>query len=371
MGDCDNTVKRRAIRWWTRTPTKGGSLPQNGAERRALPGRLWPFRWRRAEPRSKQIGHFANQIRVPDVDGGANPSDSPEGGNRDTMSLFLRDMLVQRLDAERAAHEVRAAQDLAEAPETEVSSAALQAAELESPEPGSQLQMQMPGWKRAIDLTLIILTYPIWLPLMLVVMAAIKISSPGPIFYRQERVGFRGRTFMIFKFRSMKMHAQTSWHEWYFERLMRDGAPMTKLDAGDDRIIPWGRFLRATGLDELPQIFNVLRGEMSLVGPRPCTPLEFEKYEEWERERVNVPPGLTGYWQVNGKNRTTFQQMIKMDLFYVKNASVRLDLWIMLKTPAALFEQTADLVQQRAVALVKLDAEAQTAAARPPDGGVV
>jgi len=124
-------------------------------------------------------------------------------------------------------------------------------------------------------------------------------------------------------------------------------------------------------LDELPQIFNVLRGEMSLVGPRPCTPLEFEKYEECEQERVKAPPGLTGYWQVNGKNRTTFQQMIEMDLFYVKNASVRLDLWIMLKTPAALFEQTADLVQQRTVALVKLDAEAQTAAARPPDGGVV
>ena len=174
---------------------------------------------------------------------------------------------------------------------------------------------------------------------------------------------------MIFKFRTMNVQALTSWHEWYFQRLVRDGAPMTKLDAGDDRIIPWGRFLRATGLDELPQIFNVLRGEMSLVGPRPCTPLEFEKYEEWERERVKAPPGLTGYWQINGKNRTTFQQMIEMDLFYVKNTSVRLDLWIMLKTPAALVEQTADLVQQRTVALAKLDAGTQTVAARPPDGG--
>ena len=172
---------------------------------------------------------------------------------------------------------------------------------------------------------------------------------------------------MIFKFRSMKVHAQTAWHEWYFERLMRDGAPMTKLDAGDDRIIPWRRFLRATGLDELPQLFNILRGEMSLVGPRPCTPVEFEKYEEWERERVKVPPGLTGYWQVSGKNRTTFQEMIEMDLFYTKNASVRLDLWIMLKTPGALFEQLVDLVQQRTVALAKLDAETQTAAARPAD----
>ncbi len=235
-----------------------------------------------------------------------------------------------------------------------------------SPENGRQ---GIPGWKRTLDLALIVLTYPIWLPLMLVVMAAIKISSPGPIFYRQERVGFRGRTFTIFKFRTMDVQAQTAGHEWYFQRLMRDGAPMTKLDAGDDRIIPWGRFLRATGLDELPQIFNVLRGEMSLVGPRPCTPVEFEKYEEWERERVKAPPGLTGYWQINGKNRTTFQQMIEMDLFYVKNTSVRLDLWIMLKTPAALFEQTVELVRRRTDALPKLSAGIQTAPAHSPAEG--
>jgi lipopolysaccharide/colanic/teichoic acid biosynthesis glycosyltransferase len=258
---------------------------------------------------------------------------------------------------------------LAAAPPTEVSSAALQAAALESLEPAGQLPERMPGWKRVLDLTLIALTYAIWLPLMLLIMAAIKISSPGPIFYRQERVGFRGRTFMIFKFRSMKVHAQTSRHECHFQQLMRDGTPMTKLDAGDSRIILWGHFLRATGLDELPQIFNVLRGEMSLVGPRPCTRLEFEKYEEWVRERVNAPPGLTGYWQVNGKNRTTFQQMIEMDLFYAKNASVRLDLWIMVKTPAALFAQTLELLQKRAVTLAKVNAGPATVLARPPDGG--
>src|ERR1044071_4807381 len=229
----------------------------------------------------------------------------------------------------------------------EVSSVALQAAALDSPDSATQLQVRMPHWKRALDLTLIVLTYPIWLPLMLVIMAAIKISSPGPIFYRQERVGFRGRTFMIFKFRSMKVHARTSWHERYFQRLMRDGAPMTKLDVGDDRIIPWGRFLRAAGLDELPQLLNVLRGEMSLVGPRPSTRIEFENYEEWERKRINVAPGLTGYWQVNGKNRTTFREMIEMDLYYAKNVSLGLDLWVMLMTPAALVTQMLELVQQR------------------------
>ena len=251
----------------------------------------------------------------------------------------------------------------------EVASAPLQAAVLESPQAVGQLLMRMPGWKRALDLTLIALTYPIWLPLMLLIMAAIKISSPGPIFYRQERVGLRGRTFMIFKFRSMKVHAQTSGHELHFERLMRGGAPMTKLDAGDPRIIPWGRVLRATGLDELPQVFNVIRGEMSLVGPRPCTRLEFERYEDWQRERVNALPGLTGYWQVNGKNRTTFQQMIEMDLFYAKHSSVCLDLWIMIKTPAVLFMQTLELLQKRALKLAKVNTGPQKVLARTPDGG--
>ena len=241
-------------------------------------------------------------------------------------------------------------------------------AALESSEPAVQLLMRMPGWKRTLDLALIALTYPIWLPLMLLIMAAIKISSPGPIFYRQERIGFRGRRFMIFKFRSMKVHAQTSWHEWHFERLMRDGAPMTKLDAGDPRIIPWGRFLRATGLDELPQLFNVLRGEMSLVGPRPSTRIEFENYEEWQQERVNAPPGLTGYWQVNGKNRTTFQEMIELDLFYAKNISLRLDLWIMLMTPVALVTQVRELVQQGTAKLANQEAGPQPVLAQQEDG---
>jgi lipopolysaccharide/colanic/teichoic acid biosynthesis glycosyltransferase len=100
------------------------------------------------------------------------------------------------------------------------------------------------------------------------------------------------------------------------------------------------------GLDELPQIFNVLRGEMSLVGPRPSTRLEFERYDDRAQERVTTLPGLTGYWQVNGKNKTTFQQMIEMDLYYAKNASLSLDVWIMMKTPGALLGQTFELVPQ-------------------------
>jgi len=138
----------------------------------------------------------------------------------------------------------------------------------------------------------------------------------------------------------MKLSAETQTHEHYFEQLMRIDCPMTKLDAfSDPRLAPFGRILRASGLDELPQIFNVLCGEMSLVGSRPCTPNEFAHYEPWQRERVNGLPGLTGYWQVNGKNKTTFNEMIAMDLFYLKNMSILLDLKIMLKTCAVIAGQ--------------------------------
>ena len=197
-----------------------------------------------------------------------------------------------------------------------------------------------PGWKSAFDITCILLSLPVWLPLMILLMLVTRIASPGPIFYRQERIGFGGRHFFIWKFRTMKLSAETQVHERHFEELMRVDCPMTKLDVyGDSRLAPFGRILRASGLDELPQIFNVLRGEMSLVGPRPCTPNEFAHYEPWQRERVNGLPGLTGYWQVNGKNKTTFNEMIAMDLFYLENVSILLDLKIMLKTGAVIAGQ--------------------------------
>jgi lipopolysaccharide/colanic/teichoic acid biosynthesis glycosyltransferase len=191
----------------------------------------------------------------------------------------------------------------------------------------------VPGWKAGLDITCILLLLPLWLPLMILLMLVTRIASPGPIFYRQKRIGLDGRHFSIWKFRTMRVSAETQPHERYFENLMRVDRPMTKLDAyGDPRLAPFGRVLRASGLDELPQIFNVLHGEMSLVGPRPCTPNEFACYEPWQRRRVNCLPGLTGYWQVNGKNKTTFRQMIVMDLIYLKNMSIWLDLKIMLKT---------------------------------------
>ncbi len=202
---------------------------------------------------------------------------------------------------------------------------------------------QFPRWKRVLDLCLIIVTFPVWLPLMLLVMALIKLGSRGPIFYRQERVGYRRKLFMIFKFRSMKVNSDTKSHEQHLATLIDDNSPMTKLDVkGDPRLIPFGRLLRATGLDELPQIFNVVRGEMSLVGPRPCLPYEFQRYEPWQQDRVNAAPGLTGYWQVNGKNKTTFAEMIDMDIFYSKNMSLWLDLSIMLKTIPAIIQQVLE-----------------------------
>lgn len=214
-------------------------------------------------------------------------------------------------------------------------------------QPGTELLdvpfVRIPRWKRILDLGCIYLTIPCWLPLMILVMLWIKIASPGPIFYRQERVGYRRHRFMIFKFRTMHVNAETRTHAEYFAHLMRADCPMTKLDiGGDPRLIACGRFLRASGLDELPQIFNVIWGDMSLVGPRPCLPHEFERYEMWQQQRVNAPPGLTGYWQVNGKNNTTFSEMIAMDMFYTRNMSLRLDLAIIVKTLPALIMQTLE-----------------------------
>jgi exopolysaccharide production protein ExoY len=211
-----------------------------------------------------------------------------------------------------------------------------------SPESGSA-SPGLPRWKRVFDTTCILLTLPIWFPVLVLVMVWVAISSRGPIFFRQKRVGYRGCPFMIFKFRTMHVNADTQMHAEHFFRLMEEDCPMTKLDStGDPRLIAGGRFLRASGLDELPQIFNVLRGEMSLVGPRPCLPHEFERYSAWQQERVNAPPGLTGFWQVNGKNKTTFSEMIAMDIFYSRNMNLWLDVKIIAKTIPALLEQTRE-----------------------------
>ena len=201
----------------------------------------------------------------------------------------------------------------------------------------------LPIWKRLLDLFIVALLFPFWLPIMTLSALWVAITSPGPVFYRQPRIGFKGRRFMLIKFRTMKVNAETHMHEAYLEHLIVSDRPMIKLDAtGDPRLIFGGKFLRATGLDELPQIFNVLKGEMSLVGPRPCTVGEFERYALDQRARVNALPGLTGLWQVNGKNQTTFREMIEMDIFYSRNISLSLDLKIIVRTLPAILRQLSD-----------------------------
>ncbi len=212
----------------------------------------------------------------------------------------------------------------------------------------SNVACAIPGWKRALDITLILLAAPVWLPLMLIVAALIKIVSPGPSLFRQERIGFLGRRFTCFKFRTMVVNADTSVHQGHLAYLMGSNAPMKKLDAvRDPRVIPCGTILRTLGLDELPQLFNVLRGDMSLVGPRPCVPYEYESYAPHHRLRFEAAPGLTGLWQVSGKNRTTFEQMIGFDVYYARNKSLMMDLKIIFKTVPAIVNQTKDLTDDQ------------------------
>jgi exopolysaccharide production protein ExoY len=184
---------------------------------------------------------------------------------------------------------------------------------------------------------------PVVVPLGLLVALMVKLVSPGPVLFKQERVGYGGRRFLCLKFRTMAVNADCGVHAGHVVRLMKSGRPMAKLDAvGDRRLIPGGWLLRACGLDELPQLINVLRGEMSLVGPRPCLAYECANYESHHWQRFETPPGLTGYWQVKGKNRTTFEEMIQMDLYYLKHRSLLLDLSIMAQTIPAIVRQVAD-----------------------------
>jgi lipopolysaccharide/colanic/teichoic acid biosynthesis glycosyltransferase len=206
----------------------------------------------------------------------------------------------------------------------------------------------IPFWKRALDISCVALTAPLWLPLMVFISVWIKVFSSGPVFFKQTRIGLRGEPFTMLKFRSMKAGVETATHEEHFKALVKNGVPMTKLDAlKDSRIIPGGRLLRSTGLDELPQLFNVFRGQMSLVGPRPCTPAELECYVGRQRERFDILPGLTGYWQVSGKNKTTFAEMVEMDLKYRERVSFFSDMSIIIRTVPALAKQAMEARSQR------------------------
>ena len=183
-------------------------------------------------------------------------------------------------------------------------------------------QSRYDGTKRAIDVLLAALLLVATLPLFVAIAAIVWLSSPGPVFYRGVRVGRRGVPFRQWKFRTMVADA---------ERLGGE-----KTCAHDERITAVGRKLRATKLDELPQLLNVLRGEMSLVGPRPSLPWEVELYTTEQRRRHGCLPGMTGLWQVSGRKRLPIPEMLALDLVYLRTRSLALDLRILARTPAAI-----------------------------------
>jgi lipopolysaccharide/colanic/teichoic acid biosynthesis glycosyltransferase len=219
----------------------------------------------------------------------------------------------------------------------------------------------LPLWKRALDLGCLLFMAPALVPVMAFVAIGVRLSSPGHILFRQERIGLRGRPFTLFKFRTMVQCAETKSHQEYLATLIHSDVPMEKLDANDKRVSRFGAMLRASGLDELPQLFNVLRGEMSLVGPRPCIRYEFEQYLPEHRQRLNAVPGLTGLWQVNGKNRTTFPEMVAFDVRYFRTLSLGQDISILFRTFPVVFRQTREALDRK-----RTRPKSSPPAARPP-----
>jgi len=207
---------------------------------------------------------------------------------------------------------------------------------------------KIPVWKRMLDiigsLSLLLLTSPI----LLFVCLYIKVISPGPIFFTQTRIGYKGRPFKFWKFRSMKYDNNQSFHGKHSQSFIKNGdIPMEKLDNRDPRIILGGKILRKYCIDELPQLWNILKGEMSLVGPRPCIPYEANEYLRWHTHRFDTVPGLSGLWQVSGKNKLTFKQMIRLDIAYCNNMSLCRDLFIILKTPYAILKMVIEATLKR------------------------
>ncbi len=194
--------------------------------------------------------------------------------------------------------------------------------------------------KRIFDLIFSLLVFLIFLPLWLLIAVLIKLDSEGPVFYVQERVGMDGRMFRLYKFRTMLQGSDSHIHREYQQKFItgRLEANLGSADKpayklfGDPRITRVGRWLRRTSMDEVPQFLNVLRGEMSVVGPRPPIDYEVHAYELWHRKRLEMKPGLTGLWQVSGRNRLPFEEMVRLDLFYIENWSILLDLKIILRT---------------------------------------
>jgi lipopolysaccharide/colanic/teichoic acid biosynthesis glycosyltransferase len=211
-----------------------------------------------------------------------------------------------------------------------------QTIENEEPLPGTPYGYAL---KRSLDIVGALFALLVLSPLMLIVAAVIRLTSPGPAIFRQQRLGQGGLPFTMFKFRSMRTDMDDKVHREFVAKLIEGKPPADGADAGsfkmkaDPRITSIGRFIRKTSIDELPQFYNVLRGDMSLVGPRPPVVYEAERYKTWHRRRVlELKPGLTGIWQVEGRSRVSFDEMVRMDLRYLRQCSLRFDLAILLRT---------------------------------------
>jgi lipopolysaccharide/colanic/teichoic acid biosynthesis glycosyltransferase len=196
--------------------------------------------------------------------------------------------------------------------------------------------------RRSLDLVVASTLLLLLLPLLIGIVAAVRLDSRGPALFRQRRVGHHEREFTVYKFRSMRLDADEERHRQYVSALIGSGPAETggedlyKL-AVDDRITPVGRRIRSWSIDELPQLFNVVLGDMSLVGPRPAIPYEVESYPTWYAKRFAVKPGLTGLWQVSGRNQRTYEEMVSLDIDYAEKRSFLGDLAILARTPRAVF----------------------------------
>jgi len=212
---------------------------------------------------------------------------------------------------------------------------------------------RIPTWKRVLDITGASLILLMASPIFLVLSCYIKVVSPGPIFFKQTRIGYKGVPFDFWKFRTMKCENNQRFHGDHAKSFILDGdIPMEKLDDRDPRIFFGGRVIRKSCLDELPQLWNVLKGEMSLVGPRPCIPYEAEEYLRWHTHRFDVLPGLSGLWQVSGKNKLTFKQMVRLDIAYCKNITLLGDLAIILRTPLAIMKMIFEAFAKKILAAI-------------------
>jgi exopolysaccharide biosynthesis polyprenyl glycosylphosphotransferase len=193
--------------------------------------------------------------------------------------------------------------------------------------------------KRVMDIVVSLVGLIVLSPLLVIVALIIRFTSPGPVLFAQERVGMNKRLFKLYKFRSMYVDAEKRRSE--LEHLNEMDGPVFKIK-NDPRVTPIGRFIRKTSIDELPQLLNVLRGQMSLVGPRPPLPAEVDRYDWLYRRRLSIKPGITCLWQISGRNEITFKQWMEMDKAYIDNWSLWLDITILAKTvPAVLFSKGA------------------------------